>query len=259
MTTKPKIVRSNKILWSTLHQLEKNDIICGRIATRPGEEAILTNLVERGIHLIPSGTSQLASRSKVFQTKLFSDFMVEGTIAVCNRQDLLSAYRHLSKTCRGPVLLKEDRKDGGLGVHLFACCTELYNHAMSQPVTYPFVLQPHLENAADIRAIFLGEHIEAYERRNSSHWKKNICSGAHAKSHPLSESELFFCKQVMERGRFPYAHIDYLRDGMGRCWLLEINLRGGLKGASLAGNDYLAMTKTIHENLLDHYLKQKSE
>ena len=55
----------------------------------------------------------------------------------------------------------------------------------------------------------------------------------------------------MERAQFPYAHIDLLVDRDGNSWLGEINLRGGLRGAKLSQEDYLAETAKINEQLLE--------
>ena len=54
----------------------------------------------------------------------------------------------------------------------------------------------------------------------------------------------------MARGLFSYAHIDLLLSEKKECWLAEINLRGGLKGAQITGETYRKKIKTIHERLL---------
>ncbi len=119
-------------LYSSYQQLKKNDIVCGRIRMKPGEEHLLTDLLERGIRLIPSATSQLASRSKTFQARIFSEFMLPGTLAIYDTHALLGAsslYRQQQYT---KVILKCDRKNAGLGVHTFNDIEELYNQCELQ-------------------------------------------------------------------------------------------------------------------------------
>ncbi len=54
----------------------------------------------------------------------------------------------------------------------------------------------------------------------------------------------------MQRGDFPYAHLDLMLTHDGDYHLMEINLRGGLKGAKISGRAYQEKLKMIHEKLL---------
>jgi hypothetical protein len=54
----------------------------------------------------------------------------------------------------------------------------------------------------------------------------------------------------MQRGDFPYAHLDLIVTSDGHCHLMEINLRGGLKGAKISGKVYQEKLDMILENLL---------
>jgi ribosomal protein S6--L-glutamate ligase len=247
------VIRSNKELHETFHSLRKDDVVCCRIATKIGEEPILTTLLERGIHLIPSGTSQLASRSKVFQTRLFGDLMIDGTRAIHHRQDLEAVCELLNNIDRGAWVCKEDRKDAGLGIHLLDSAAALRGLLGKRVLSYPFVVQPYLTPVKDVRVIILDDHTEAYQRLNPGHWKQNLRSGASARACQLSKEQLALCKAVMKRGKFPYAHIDLLEDATGKNWLLEVNLRGGLKGAKLNGREYAEKTTVIHERLLNKH------
>jgi ribosomal protein S6--L-glutamate ligase len=250
LTDPLKIVRDNQTLSTCYQQLKTNDIICGRIRMMPGEEQLLTDLLERGIRLIPSATSQLASRSKTFQARIFSEFMLPGTLPIYDSHGLLGAsslYRQRQYT---RVILKCDRKNGGLGVHTFNDIEELYNHAGIGSCAFPFVIQPYQSNSRDIRVIILGDYVEAYERVNPYNFRKNLHCGGNATPYALPDQQLNFCRKVMARGHFPYAHLDLMLTPDGACRLMEINLRGGLKGAKISGVDYRGRLGVIHEGLL---------
>lgn len=254
MTDGPRIVRSNQELKSCNAQLKKNDIICTRISLHRGEEPLLTDLVERGIKLIPSGTCQLLSKSKVLQVQLLGEFMVDYSIAVFNTHDLLEATTRYNRQNIEKVVLKQDRKNGGQGVHLFDNIESLYNHVSGGSFQYPLVVQPLITNGRDIRVIILGDYIEAYERSNPHNFRNNLHCGGIVKPYALSESQIGFCRNIMKRGSFPYAHLDLILIDEHDSRLMEINLRGGLRGAKLTGHEYIENTETLHEELLREYL-----
>ncbi len=217
---------------------------------RYAEESILIDLLERGIHLIPSATAQLASRSKVFQAKIFSNFMLPGTLAIYNDHMLLEASSLYHKNEYRKVVLKNDRKNAGLGIHLFKDIEDLYNHVSGKSFEFPFVISPYQKDFKDIRVIILDNYIEAYERVNPYNFRKNLHCGGKSKSYQLDKKQLKFCKQVMERGQFNYGHIDLMLTKDNKCYLTEINLRGGLRGAQISGKSYKAKLKALHEKLL---------
>ena len=246
----PTIIRNNKTFYTCYQQLKTNDIVCGRIRMKPGEEHLLTDLLERGIRLVPSASSQLASRSKTFQARIFSDFMLPGTLPIYDTHALLSAssvYRQKQFT---RVILKCDRKNAGMGVHIFNTIEDLYNHASNGSFVFPFVIQPYHSKSRDIRVIILGDYLEAYERINPYNFRKNLHCGGDSKPFALSRKQLEFCKRVMQRGDFPYAHLDLILTSDGNYHLMEINLRGGLKGAIISGKEYQVKLDKILEELL---------
>ena len=211
---------------------------------------MLTDLLERGIRLIPSATSQLASRSKAFQAKIFIDFMVPGSQPIYDNHELLlavSAYRQRKYT---KVILKCDRKNAGLGIHIFNDIEDLYNSATLGLRLFPFVIQPFQSNTRDIRVIILGDYTEAYERNNEHNFRNNLHCGGCSTPYTLSQQQLEFCRKVMHRGAFPYAHLDLMLTQEGKCYLTEINLRGGLRGARISGKEYIEKLDRIHETLL---------
>ena len=244
------VIRDNHTLYACYQQLKKHDIVCGRIRLKPGEEHVLTDLMERGIHLIPSATSQLASRSKTFQARIFSDFMPPGTLPIYDSHALLSATSVYRQQYNSKVILKYDRKNAGIGVFIFNDIEDLYNFARLDSCPFPLVIQPYQSRSRDIRVIILGDYIEAYERINPYNFRNNLHCGGTSTPYLLPEQQLKFCRQVMQRGNFPYAHLDLMLTHDGDCYLMEINLRGGLKGAQISGKEYQNLLCIIHEQLL---------
>ena len=136
------IIRDNQTFYTCYQQLKTNDIVCGRIRMKPGEEHLLTDLLERGIRLIPSASSQLASRSKTYQARVFSEFMLPGTLPIYDTHALLSASSVYRQNQFTRVILKCDRKNAGMGVHIFNNIEDLYNHASNGSFVFPFVKTP---------------------------------------------------------------------------------------------------------------------
>ena len=75
----------------------------------------------------------------------------------------------------------------------------------------------------------------------------NISSGGQSFPYELDKNKEAFCRKVMERGKFPYAHLDLHILEDGTCYLSEIALDGGVKGAE------------INRTLLDHKKKEMLE
>jgi len=246
----PETIRDNDTLFRYYNQLSASTIICTRIRLKIGEEHLLTDLAERGITLIPSATAQLASRSKVFQTRLFSDYMLPGTRAIYNAQALLETISLYQKQKITRVVLKRERKNGGLGIHLFPDIEDIYNQVIGGSFSPPFVVQPFQPDSRDIKVIILDDYLEAYERRNDYNFRKNLHCGGQSTPVTLHERQISFCREIMARGRFSYAHIDLLLTGKKEYWLTEINLSGGLKGAKISGETYRRKIESIHERLL---------
>ncbi len=246
----PRVIRNNSTLTTSYQQLKKHDTICGRIRLAPGEEHVLTDLLERGVRLIPSATAQLASRSKTFQARIFIDFMVPGTLPIYDNHALLAATSFYRRHQYRQVILKLDRKNAGIGVHIFNQIEEIYNYAGIGSCPFPFVIQPYQSNSRDIRVIILDEYVEAYERVNPYNFRKNLHCGGDSKTYPLTEMQLEFCRKSMQRGDFAYAHLDLMLTDTGNCYLTEINLRGGLKGSRMSGKEYQKKIESIHERLI---------
>lgn len=217
---------------------------------QPGEEHILIDLIQRGVILVPSATSQLASRSKTFQARIFSEFMLPGTLPIYSSHDLLKASSTYQLRQYSKVILKSDRKNAGLGVHVYNDIEELYNQVSVSSFPFPFVIQPYQHQSRDIRVIILGDYLEAYERSNPHNFRKNLHCGGKSKPYTLPEKQLEFCLQVMRRGAFPYGHLDLLLTKDNDYYLMEINLKGGLKGAAISGKEYQKKLSMIHAKLV---------
>ncbi len=245
-----RIVTDNKTFFDAYHELQAGDIVVGRIRLRPGEESLLVDLVSRGIHLIPSATAQLCSRSKVLQAGLLGKFMGPGTHPVHDLHDMLRLVGEYGEGDR--VICKLDRANGGTGILCFSSVEDVYNQAVLGTLAFPFVVQPFYADCRDIRVVVLGDMVEAYERRNSRNFRHNLHFGGVSSPWALTAEQRDLCRRIMQRAGFPYAHLDFLVARTGETWLTEINLRGGLRGAGLNQKDYLAQVERIHEEMVLH-------
>lgn len=249
-----RLITDNRTLFESYHALEAGDIVVGRIRLRPGEESLLVDLVSRGVHLIPSATAQLCSRSKVLQAVLLGRFMGPGTRPVYDIHDLLRLVGEFDDSTR--IVCKLDRANGGTGILRFSSIEGVYTQAVLGTLAFPFVLQPYYADCRDVRVVLLGEVVEAYERHNPGNFRHNLHCGGVSRPWELTDDQYALCRQVMERAGFPYAHIDLLISPAGETWLTEINLRGGLKGAHLNQKDYLAAVDRLHLELVQCLQKQ---
>jgi len=137
-----------------------------------------------------------------------------------------------------------------MGIHIFENIEDLYNHTSNRSSIFPFVIQPYQSKSRDIRVIILGDYLEAYERSNPYNFRKNLHCGGDSSPYTLPQKQLEFCRKVMQRGDFPYAHLDLILTSDGNYHLMEINLKGGLKGAKISGKEYQVKLDKIIEELL---------
>ncbi len=244
------IISNNDQLQKKFHLLDSSSTVCCRIRLLPGEEHILLDLSARNVTLIPSATSQLCSRSKVHQTRVFSEFMLPHTSVVYDSHQLLKTTSVYHNNNIGEVIVKLDRKNAGMGVLFFKDIEDIYNQTLLAKAEFPFVIQPYLENFKDIRVIILDDYIEAYHRYNPNNFRHNLHCGGSSSAWQPDNQMIDFCKKVMKRGEFPYAHIDLMATPENRLYLTEINLRGGLKGAAIDSATYDQKISRIHEQLL---------
>lgn len=256
MKLHPRIIRENRTLFEQYDNLTAGDIICCRIRLKPGEEHLLLDLAERGIKAIPSLTSQICSRSKAFQTRLFAPLMVPGTTAIYHIHDLLKAVGNYGQAGIEKVVVKQEGKNGGLGIFLFKTIEDVYSQSALGLIPYPYVLQPFVSDCRDLRVIMLGEYTETYERTNPNNFRNNLHCGGTPKPFILTDEQHVLCQKIMQRGGFPYAHIDLMVADDTTTYFTEINLRGGLRGAQINSREYGQRIKDIHTGLCERYRTQ---
>ena len=248
-----RLITDNETLLRCYSELVAGDVVVGRLRLRPGEEHLLVDLRARGVRLIPSATSQLCSRSKVFQARILSGLMVPHTTPVYDLHDMMRLVGSYTREEVGPVVCKLDRANGGTGVLWFASIEDVYTQAALGVLRFPFVVQPFVRDCRDIRVVLLGGLVEAYERHNPDNFRQNLHCGGQSVSRTPTPEQLRLCRQAMERAGFPYAFVDLLESGGGALWLSEINLRGGLRGARLNQQEYLGAVEKIHQELVAAY------
>jgi ribosomal protein S6--L-glutamate ligase len=227
----------------------------GRLRLRESEEPLLLDLCARGIHLVPSALSQLASRSKTLQTALFAPFMVPLTRAIHGHHDLIEAIADYEKKSISAVITKLDRRNAGMGILLWRSVEEVFTHASLGNIPFPFVLQPFKPECRDIRVVFLGDYIEAYWRHNPHNFRNNLHHGGQSEACELSADRIKLCRQIMARGQFPYGHLDIIITKEEESYLSEINLRGGIRGAQISPEEYRERVDAIHQQLLVNYME----
>jgi glutathione synthase/RimK-type ligase-like ATP-grasp enzyme len=254
LTREKVIIRDNSTLRTYYNSLQQGDIVVGRLRLRESEESMLLDLGTRGVHLIPAGLSQLVSRSKTLQATIFSKFMLPQTRAIHALHDLIEAIPEYQKISVTAVITKQDRGNAGLGVHLWQSIEEVFTHASLGNLPFPFVLQPFEPECRDIRVVLLDDYSEAYWRHNPHSFRNNLHHGGTSEPCKLSREQAELCQRVMDRGHFPYAHIDILVTGKGKSFLGEVNLRGGLQGAKISPEEYQKKVEAIHQKLLKNYL-----
>lgn len=238
-------------------KLKEGDLIAVRLPLRKDKTGLIIDLLYRKVEAFPSFLSQLLSRSKTLQAEVLREFMLPYTYPIRDRNDLLFAMSELSNLNFTKFITKDDRADCGLGVRLWNSLEEIYNIAGSSILSYPFVLQPFYENWEDIRVIILGdEYMEAYRRINKFNFRQNLYFGGKSRPYKLSQKEIEFCKNIMKRGHFPFAHLDitYI-DGKGP-YLSEISLKGGIKGAQISTEKYEEIINKIRQKFLKNWEKK---
>ncbi len=252
MTHRPsgRIIRSNALFRKEYHVLQSGDCIVGRLNLKNLEESLFLDLVERGILLIPSALSQQLSRSKCMQALVYERFMLIGTTVVRSRHELVACIEKFGKAGTKKVITKQDRLDCGLGINCWNTVEEVYNAVCFGNLEFPFVMQPLVEDATDIRVVIIGDYMEAYWRKSQVSFRNNLHFGGESGEYSLSVEQVDMCRQVMTRGKFPYAHIDLLLTQEGSFFLSEISLRGGIRGARISPAEYRERVEAVHRQMI---------
>jgi len=207
------------------------------------------DLLERGVRFFPPALSQTLGRSKVAQALAFRQWMIPHTLIIARRVDLMHAINTYNQHGIDAVVTKEDHLQCGFGVHRWDSIETVYNHASFNTIAYPFVLQPFFETYTDVRVIIAGDYCEAYTRENQNNFRMNLTAGGTSRPYTLTKAQLALCHRVMERGKFPYAHIDLLVTEDGHNYLSEIALNGGMKGARIRREELDVLKKEILEKM----------
>lgn len=227
------IVRTHRELQEHFHRLQAGDTVVGLITSAHLKSALLVDLLERGVVVIPSSLSQLLSRSKVAQAELLNQYMHPMTRVIRRRKDLLDAVNLYEREKIGAVISKQEHLHCGHGVRRWDHIETLYSFCGLDRNACPFVLQPFVEHFDDVRVILVGDYEEAYFRRNPAGFRGNLSLGGTSRPHTLTPDQRDFCRRILERTRFPYAHLDLQIMADGTCYLFEIALNGGIQGSRL--------------------------
>jgi ribosomal protein S6--L-glutamate ligase len=233
-------------------RLGSGDVVIGVLSLWRGEEIKVLDLADRGVVFFPPVLSQLLSRSKVAQAEVLADYLVPGSFVAYALADLARRLPEFQN--QEAVVAKRDRAHLGLGVSLWPSLETLYSLAGLQGLHYPLVIQPFLGGARDLRVVMLADYAEAYERLNPHNFRKNLFQGGSSQPAALTPEVQDFCREVMVRGRFPYAILDLLLDPQGgRPYLSEISFKGGLTGARLSQAEFRRRVAALEEDFIQQW------
>lgn len=245
------IIRSSKELKALYHDLCPGDIFIGTLSYKHVKQSVLIDLLERGVSCFPSPLSQALNSSKAAQALVLKEWMLPNTVVITRRVDLIDTINQYNKLGISAVVTKEDHLHCGHGVRKWDTIETLYSFMALSESSYPFVVQPFLENFTDARVIIVGDYVEAYIRHNPNNFRMNISTGGKNYPYTLHKDKEAFCRDAMKRGKFPFAHLDLQITDDGRCYLSEIALSGGIKGASIRREELEQKKKSILERLAD--------
>jgi len=243
------IVRTNRELKARYNELTAGDIFIGNLSLNYLKQPILIDMLERGIRCLPSPLAQILNSSKVAQAFVLHEWMLPHTQAITRRTDLINAINTFGKNGIGPVVTKQDGLHCGHGIRRWETIETLYSFMALVESSYPFVLQPLQEGFSDIRVIIVGDYVESYSRSNLYNFRVNLSSGGTGSPYKLDEKKEAFCRSVMQRGKFPFAHLDLFFLENGECYLSEITLNGGIKGARISREELEEKKKALLEKL----------
>jgi glutathione synthase/RimK-type ligase-like ATP-grasp enzyme len=241
------IVRGGRQLSELYDRLAPGDVYIGKI---PGDFLRYTRLIDlmqRGVHCLPAPLAQSLNASKAAQAAILNAWMLPFTRVVRRRADLIAAIGVYQRQGVGPVVTKEDRLHCGHGIRYWENIEVLYSMAGLDKSSFPFVLQPFVQHFSDVRVIVVGNYVEAYSRHNPDNFRMNLAAGGVSRPFVIDTEQQRFCRSVMERARFPYAHLDLQLLEDGRCYLSEVTLEGGIKGAQVDRRSLVRMKSELLE------------
>lgn len=227
------IVKSNRELKARYNELASGDVFIGNLSLKHMKQPLLIDMLERGIRCLPSALSQILNSSKVAQALILRDWMLPFTFVILRRTDLIEAVNVFNAHHFGPAVTKQDSMHCGHGIRRWESIETLYSFLALSESAYPFVVQPFQEKFTDVRVIAVGDYVEAYSRSNPYNFRVNLTLGGSGSPYPLNGEQEAFCRRAMQRGKFPFAHLDLMILEDGKCYLSEIALNGGIKGARI--------------------------
>lgn len=236
------------------NEVGQGDIFVGKLDAGELKSFLLVDLLERGVCCVPSPISQIISGSKVVQALLLNKWMLPNTIVISRKKNLIDAISLYNRLGIQSVITKEDRMHCGFGIRKWDSVETLYSFISMSESSYPFILQPFMGNVTDIRVVVAGDYIEAYTRHNPDNFRMNMAAGGSSRPFLLDENKEELCRAVMNRGGFPFAHIDILIASDGTYYFSEIALNGGIKGAGI-GRVELDKKK---EEVIESIIKRRS-
>jgi len=243
------IIRKNSELKQHYHELCSNDVVIGIISSNHLKSYVLIDLIERGVRCFPSPLAQVLNSSKVAQALVFKKWMLPYTCVINRRIDLIESINQYNKNNIGAVITKQNHLHCGFGVMKWETVENLYSFTAMSETSYPFVMQPFLENYIDVRIIIAGDYVEAYTRYNPNNFRMNIAAGGRSSPYNLDKEKEEFSRAVMKRGKFPFAHLDLMIADNNKYYLSEIALNGGIKGANINRQDLDQIKQDLLEKL----------
>jgi len=240
-------VRRVRDLDQHYDDLSDGDVVIGLLPGKYLRPELVADLMDRGVRCVPSTLCQLLSRSKCAQAILLRHWMAPHTQVITRRAKLMEAVGYCSRHRIAQVVTKQEGMHCGHGIRRWESAETLYNTVAFSASAYPFVLQPFLPGLTDIRVIVVGDYVEAYVRENLYNFRANLAVGGVSRPLAMDAAAERLCREVMRRGRFPYAHLDLQVTGDGRFWLSEIALDGGIAAARIGREELRRRKQDILE------------
>ena len=92
--------------------------------------------------------------------------MLPQTRPIHGLHDLIKTISDYQKHSITKVVTKHDRRNAGMGIHLWDSVEDVFTQASFNNIPFPFVIQPFMPDCKDIRVVVLDDYLEAYWRHN---------------------------------------------------------------------------------------------
>lgn len=245
------VIRSVTELKRRFYELTSGDVFAGLVAAGPTKAALLIDLAHRGIHCLPAPLAQMLNGSKVAQALILKEYMLPNTAVVTRPKELFNLIAPYNRDQIGAVVTKEDRLHCGRGICRWDSIETLYSFKARDDRAYPLVVQPFKANLTDVRVIMVDEYVEAYVRANAYNFRANISAGGQSRPYALDSQQERFCRDIMKRADFPFAHLDLQVMADGHYYLSEIALNGGIRAARIDRKTLTKRKQAVIDRLID--------